>query len=292
MTKALVVLAVIAMSTSSAAVRRSAAPAVWLAFIRLLISTLMLLPIVLLRHKRELAALGKKTLLRYALSGITLGLHFLCYFEAVKNTSMTAATVLSCSEAFFVAIGARFIFREPIRAKGWAAISFAFVGCVLVTSARGSDSPNALMGNLLGLAAAVFSAVYTLIGKSSRKTGSTTGFTFVAYGFAALTLFTATRIMAVPIGGKDTVDWLSALWMAAVCTMLGHSLLAYSLRYERASYVSAAKLLSPVFAAVLGRLFFGEIPPPSVIWGSLIIISGIYAYSRQCAPEALAAEAS
>ena len=34
--------------------------------------------------------------------------------------------------------------------------------------------------------------------------------------------------------------------------MLGHSLISYTLKEESASFVSSAKLLSPVFAAVLG----------------------------------------
>ena len=62
MIKLLVVLAVMCISTSSLAVRLTAAPAVWLAFIRLLLSAVILLPFALTRCKRELASLDAATL--------------------------------------------------------------------------------------------------------------------------------------------------------------------------------------------------------------------------------------
>ena len=285
MIKLLVVLAVMCISTSSLAVRLTAAPAVWLAFIRLLLSAVILLPFALTRCKRELASLSRPVFLRYALSGIMLGLHFLCYFEALKNTSITAAVVLSCSEAFFVAIGSRIFYREPIRTSGWISISIAFLGCVLVTTAKNTQSPNAMLGNLLGLLAAILIAVNTLITKGSRKEGSTTAYTFVTYGFAALTLFVATLAMDVPIAGRMPTDWLIGLWLSVICTILGHSVLSFCLKFERASYVSAAKLLSPAFAACLGWLVLQEVPATQVMVGSVIVMGSVYAYSRQCSPE-------
>ena len=244
MIKLLVVLAVICISTSSLAVRLTVAPAVWLAFIRLLLSTVILLPFALTRYRRELASLSRNVFLRYALSGIMLGLHFLCYFEALKNTSITAAVVLSCSEAFFVAIGARIFYREPIRTRGWISITIAFLGCVLVTTAKNTQSPNALMGNLLGLLAAILIAVNTLITKGNSKEGSTTTYTLVTYGFAALTLFVATLPWMYP--SRENAHGLADRALA-VCDMhhSGTQRLSYCLKFERASYVSLPSCCRP-----------------------------------------------
>lgn len=282
MIRLLVVLAVVCLSTSSLAVRFATAPSVWLAFARLLLAAVILTPLVLTRYRRELGALRLKVFGTYAVNGVVLGLHFLCYFEAVKNTTIAAAVVLACSEVFFVAIGARILFEEQISARGWLSIVVAFLGCVLVTTAKTSQSPDALKGNLLGLLAAVLIAINTLIGKRSRKAASTTVYTFVTYAFAACTLLVATLLGGVPLTGYAPVNWLSALWLAVVCTMFGHSLISYTLKEESASFVSSAKLLSPVFAAVLGWLLFGEVPVAQVIIGSVVIIVSIYAYARQC----------
>lgn len=287
MMKLLVVFAVACLSTSSLAVRFATAPAVWLAFARLLLSAGFLLLPVFIRHRKELLGLSPVRFLSFAASGVVLGLHFLCYFESVQHTSIAAAVVLACSEVFFVAIGARVLFRERVTLKGWLAIVAAFVGCLLVTTARDTGSPDALKGNLLGLLAAVLIAANTLIGKRSRKDASTTAYTFVAYTFAAITLLAACLIMGVPPGGHAPINWLSALWLAVVCTLLGHSMISYSLKFEKASYVSSVKLLAPVFAAVLGWLLFGEVPTWQVILGSAIIIASVYIYARQCGPESV-----
>ena len=107
----------------------------------------------------------------------------------------------------------------------------------------------------------------------------------MTYAFAAATLLVATLLGGVQLTGYAPVNWLSALWLAVVCTMLGHSLISYTLKEESASFVSSAKLLSPVFAAVLGWLLFGEVPVAQVIVGSLVIIISVYAYARQCGPD-------
>ena len=287
MMKLLVVLAVACLSTSSLAVRYATAPSAWLAFARLALSAGLLLAPVLWKRRAELRALTRATFWSFAASGIVLGLHFLCYFESVKNTSIAAAVVLACSEVFFVAIGARLFFGERISVRGWLGIVAAFAGCVLVTTAKNTASPDALKGNLLGLCAAVLIAINTLIGKRSRKAASTTVYTFVVYGFAALTLLVACALSGVPLAGQAPVNWLSALWLAVVCTMLGHSLISYSLKFEKASYVSSVKLLAPVFAAVLGWLLFGEVPVLQVMIGSGIIIASVFYYSRQCGAEVL-----
>ncbi len=283
MIKLLVVFAVACMSTSSIAVRFASAPSVWLALVRLLLATGMLVPLALTRYRKELASLDRRVFLSYVASGVLLGVHFLCYFESVKNTSIAAAVVLACSEVFFVAVGARIFFREPISVQGWGGIIVAFLGCLLVTTAKNTHSSDALKGNLLGLLAAALIAVHTLIGKRSRKAGSTTAYTFVAYGFAAITLGIASLLLQVPIAGQAPINWLSALWLAAVCTMLGHSMISYSLKFERASFIASTKLLAPVFAALLGWVLFDEIPAVQVVIGSIVIITSVWYYSRQCA---------
>lgn len=291
MSKLLVVFAVACISTSSIAVRFATSPAVWLAFARLFLATLILTPVALLKYRPELKKLTRKMFASYALNGVVLGLHFLCYFEAVQNTSIAAAVVLACSEVFFVALGARIFFQERISTRGWVGILVAFVGCVLVTTAKNTQSPDALKGNLLGLLAAILIAVNTLVGKRSRIAVSTTVYTFIMYTFAALTLAVACLLGGVPVTGYAPVNWLSALWLAVVCTMFGHSVISFSLKFERASFVASVKLMAPVFAALLGWALFGEKPVLQVGIGSAIIIASVYSYSRQCDVDALAAQA-
>ena len=79
MIKLLGVFAVDCMSTSSIAVRFASAPSVWLALVRLLIATGMLVPLAFTRYRKELASLDRRVFLSYADSGVFHWLKLLCY---------------------------------------------------------------------------------------------------------------------------------------------------------------------------------------------------------------------
>ncbi len=282
MKKLVVLVAVMCMSCSAIFVRFSSAPSVVLALYRLTFCTILLTPAVLLKHLDEMKSLKLREVLNFAAGGLCLGLHFFCYFESLKYTSIAAAVMLACTEVFFVAIAARFLFGEVITRKGWAGILITFVGSAMVTLAKDAQGLNALKGNLLALLSAVLIAANTLIGKKSRAQSSTTLYTFVMYGFASLTLLIACGVMGHGIVGYAPINLLTALGMAVLCTILGHSLISWSLKYEKASFVSSAKLMTPVYSALFGWLFLGEVPTPIVIFSALVILLGVYYYSRQC----------
>lgn len=104
---------------------------------------------------------------------------------------------------------------------------------------------------------------------------STTVYTWIVYLFAGGVAITACLISgpaALDCGGKNLVI---ALGLAVLCTLLGHSIFSWGLKYEKASFISTAKLLEPVFAAILGILIFREIPSLSTVAGGIVIIAGI-----------------
>ena len=68
--------------------------------------------------------------------------------------------------------------------------------------------------------------------------------------------------------------------MAVFCTLLGHSVFSWGLKYLPASFVSTAKLLEPVFASVWGLLLFRERPTLPVLAGGAVVILGIVLYCR------------
>ena len=137
-----------------------------------------------------------------------------------------------------------------------------------------------LLGDLIALAGAACLAVYTILGKVCRKEISTTAYTTLVYSSAALTVLVILLCTGTPVLGYEPVNWLSALGMAVFCTLLGHSVFNWALKYASAAFLSTVKLLEPVFAAILGVLLFREIPSKQVMLGGFIVILGVYVYSR------------
>ena len=70
------------------------------------------------------------------------------------------------------------------------------------------------------------------------------------------------------------------LLLAVFCTLLGHSLFSWSLKWLSPAYVSAAKLCEPVFASVLGLLLFGEGIGPLQGAGAAAVLAGVLLYTK------------
>ena len=133
---------------------------------------------------------------------------------------------------------------------------------------------------VLALAAAVFVSLYTLIGRVQRDHLSTTVYTFLTYSTCLLTLLVLDWATLTPVVGYGWKEVLIGLGLAVACTLLGHSLFSYSLKYLSPSYVSAAKLCEPIFASLLGIPLFGEIPGGVQVFGSVLVLAGVLLYTR------------
>ena len=280
MKRLIVLLGVAGTSLSAVLVRWSTAPSLVLVLYRMLFASLLLAPAVFLRNREELKALAKRDLLLCLASGVFLGFHFAAYFSALRYTAIASAVLLVDLEVFFVALCTVLLFRQKLPGLAWVAIVLTFAGSVLVAFADTGTGSDPLRGNLTALAGAFCMAVYTMIGAVCRKRVSTSVYTFLVYTCAALTVLAAALVSGTPLTGHGAVNYLTALGMTVFCTLLGHSVFSWGLKYLPAAFISTVKLMEPVFASVWGLLLFREVPGWMVITGGAIIIFGIALYGR------------
>lgn len=280
MNKLIIILGVLGASFSAVFVRLTDTPSMVLTFYRTLFAAAMLLPAAGLWSREEIRHLKKKDILFCAVSGIFLGMHFSSYFESLRFTGIASSVVLVDTEVFFVALAMLLFFREKICARGWLGILLAFAGSILVAMSDAGGGSDSLRGDLLALCGSVCMAVYTIIGKFCRTHISTTVYTFFVYLSSAVTVGGLLLLQGIPFGGYGAAAYLSAAGMAVFCTLLGHSIFSWGLKYEKASFVSTAKLLEPVFSSILGIFLFSEIPAALTVIGGAVIIAGIFIYSK------------
>ena len=285
MSRLIVLLGVVGVSLSAVLVRLSTAPSMVLVLYRVVWAVLLLTPYVLLRCQEELKRLQRRELLLCLGSGVFLGLHFSSYFEALRLTSIAVTTVLVNTEVIFVSLGTILFLKGRLSGRAWTAVGIAFAGSVIVAMADLSGG-GSLLGNLLALAGAMLCAAYTLVGTVCRRGGiSTTVYTYFVYLSAAGTVLVLSLATGLRLTGYGPVNLLTALGMAVFCTLLGHSVFSWGLKYLPASFVSTAKLLEPVFASVWGLLLFRERPAPLVIAGGAVVILGVSLYGRAAGRE-------
>ena len=280
MKRLIVLLGVLGVSASSVLVRLSTAPSLILVFYRVGMATLLLAPWVWLRHRQEVKNLSAREVLLCLGSGSALGLHFSAYFESLRYTSIASSVVLVDTEVLFVALIGLLLFRKKLSARAWLAVAMALGGSVIIAMADTAAGSDALRGDALALAGALFVAIYTMIGAVCRKSISTTVYTFLVYLAASLTVLVIAAAGGQAITGYGSINYLTGFGMAILCTLMGHSVFSWGLKYLPPAFISTAKLLEPVFASLLGLVLFREIPGTLTILGGIIIMIAIALYSR------------
>lgn len=265
---------------SSIFVKYSTAPSAVTAAWRLLWAVALLTPVVFANPKirQELQGLDRKTVIKCCISGVCLAAHLALWFESLQHTSVAASTTIVCTEVIWVALGWWLFQKGKLTGKAVLAIGITLAGSV--TIAVSDLGKGHLLGDLLALIAAIVEAGYTLIGKQVRKNVSTTVYTYVVYSACAVTLLITCLAAGQNIVGYGYSPVIVGLLLAVFSTIMGHSIFSWCLKLFSPSFVSAAKLCEPVVAAVLAMFLFGQIPGVLLVLGGVLILAGVFYYSR------------
>lgn len=270
---------VIAVSFSALFVRLCSAPPLIIATYRLLFTFLALAPFAL-AQPRLLRSLDRRQVLLSAASGLFLALHFVTWFTSLNYTSVASSTVLVTTQPVFVVLGSLIFFKEHIPRRAVLGGSLALLGSVIIGASDFQVGGTALYGDLLAILAAVMVSGYLLIGRQLRRDIPLQCYTFVTYGTSSLALIAAAFVSNTPFTGYPSRDWLLFVALALVCTVMGHTVFNWVLKYVSASVVSVSILGEPLGAILWAGIFLGEPPTLRQLIGGAIIFSGLYLFTR------------
>ena len=277
----MIVIGVLGISLSSIFVKYSTAPSAVTAAFRLLWTVLFLTPVVLGKPavRKELLQLPKKLALLSCLSGLSLAVHFVLWFESLRHTSVASSTTIVCTEVIWVCLGFCLFLKGKLSVKAICAITVTLAGSGLIAYAD-SGSGSQFYGDILALLAAIAVAVYTLIGRVVRSRTSTTVYTYMVYTACAAVLVATCAVQGYRLFSYGPSAILVGALLAVFSTILGHSIFSWCLKFFSPSFVSASKLCEPVAAAAMAAFLFGEIPVPLQLLGGGLILGGVCWYSR------------
>ena len=276
------VVGIFGIAMSSIFVKYSTAPSAVTAAWRLLWAVVLLTPAVFGNQKirAELLHLDRKILVKSCISGVCLAAHLALWFESLQHTTVAASTTIVCTEVIWVALGFWLFQKGKLTIKAVAAIGITMAGSVVIAMSDFGKGGNHLYGDLLALVAAMVEAGYTLIGKQVRKTVSTTAYTYVVYSACAVTLLITCFAQGNSLVGYGSSAVVVGLLLAVFSTILGHSIFSWCLKFFSPAFVSSAKLCEPVVAAIIAMFVFSEIPGVLLIGGGMLILGGVFYYSR------------
>lgn len=277
-------------STASIFIRfaQAEAPSIVIAAGRLLIASVVLVPLALIRFRLDYAGLSRFDYLKGGLSGLFLALHFASWISSLQFTSVASSVVLVTTTPLWVAILSPLVLKEPIRKSVIIGLVVSVTGGVIVGIGNACEmqaarlmceaeifSGQAMLGNFLALFGAWMAAGYMLMGRQLRKQLSTISYAALVYGVAALILVVAVIIRGDPVlsYSDGTYFWLLALGIFP--QLLGHSLFNWSLKYISAAYVSLTLLGEPIGTIFLALIFLKESPTLLEGVGAVLILVGI-----------------
>ena len=275
-----VLVGVFAVSFSALFVRLSSAPALIIATYRLLFTFLILAPYTLFRHRTDLVTTSWRQRGLAAASGLCLTLHLVTWFISLRYTSIASSVVLVTTQPVFVVIGSWIFFKEKVSRLAMMGGTLALFGSVVIGAADFQIGKEALLGDLLALAAAVFVSGYLLIGRRLRGGVSLPVYTFYTYGSSALVLVLASVASSTPFAPYPPRDWILFLALAIVCTVIGHTVFNWVLKYVQASVVSVSVLGEPLGAILWASIFLNEYPTLRQTVGASFIFGGLFIFTR------------
>lgn len=253
----MIVIGIIGISLSAILVKYSYAPSSVTAAYRLLWTVLLMTPVVLGKksYLAELRQTDRKTVCLCAVSGIFLALHFTFWFESLSHTTVASSTAIVCTEVIWVALGFTIFMKGHLSRTAVISIIFTLAGSVLIAFSDSAGSHGSLYGDMLALAAAVFVAVYTLIGRIARTEMSTVSYTYIVYGFCSISLVFTLLVQGYSLFGHGKGAAVVGLLLSIFSTLLGHSIFSWCLKFFSPAFVSASKLCEPVVASVFAVFF-------------------------------------
>lgn len=203
---------------------------------------------------------------------ISLGL---LYF-AITRIPIADATALAYAAPIFITLLSIFLLGEEIGLRRWLAVFTGFVGVLLIAR------PEADSWDIGVVAAAASAFTGALVAIWLRKLSSSEN--PVAIGTYYNNLGSVVCLVWVLMSGWLTPrggDLLLFLGFGLGCG-LQQWLLTISFRYAEASLLAPFEYLAMVFAAIVGFVFWGEIPVLTTWIGAAVIAgSGIFIFKRR-----------
>lgn len=244
-----------------------------------------------LEARTSVKSAGPKTRADYGwliLAGLFFTADLAFWHWSIKMTSVANATLLANFAPIFVTLGAAVLFGEKPARTFLVALALSIVGAVFLMGASFQLNTQHFVGDLLGIATAVFYGAYQLSVNRLRRRFST-GVIMAWVGMSATAgLFVVAVFSGEGLNPETARGWLVLIGLALVSHVAGQGLIAYAFGHLAASFGSLGLLLQPIVAAVLAWFLFEEALSAIQAAGAALTLSGLYIARKHASRPAIA----
>lgn len=254
-----------------------ALPLVWWRVLLCCVTLAVILP------ARQLFGQERRMFLRLFGIGVLVGIHWLCFYGAIKIANASVAVATMATTSFFAAFMEPLLLRKKIKWYELALGIFILPGMALVV---GNIDWTMRLGFAVGIVGALLAAVFTSLNKQiiEEKPPPALVMSFVElFGGLAVTSLAlpfvwmySSEIVILPVGW----DWLWLGILAWVCTLLPYYLTLQAMRYISAFATNLTINLEPVYGVLLAAMVFSEHKDlnPQFYLGVFVIIIAVFGH--------------
>lgn len=233
---------------------------------------------------RQWYGLKKRTLRRFLGIGVLVGIHWVCFYGAIKISNASVAVASMATTSFFAAFTEPFFTRQKFKWYELALGIFVLPGMALIA---GNIDWTMRIGLGLGIVGAFLAAVFTALNKRMLETDPAPPLAMSLVELSGGLLVTSLALPLLWYWAPEqanlwpqTRDWLWMAILSLVCTLLPYYLTLQAMRHISAFGINLTLNLEPVYGVVLAALVFREHHDmnPRFYVGMLIILLAVFSH--------------
>ena len=245
-------------------------PLVWF---RMIIAAALMLFYLKLRRTKIKVKIG--AIIKFSLAGIIIALHWITFFEAIKQSNISITLAMFSTGAFFASLIEPIFYKRKIIWYEFLFGIFVIVGVWLIMQTE----IQYLNGIILGISSALLSTLFNILNGKFVERYSATVISF--YEFISGVVFISLFILLNEGGfGSDfffipSSDYIYLFILGSVCTAYAFIAVVYVMKYISPYTVVLTYNMEPIYGILLAVLLFPNKEKMSLEFyiGAVIIIS-------------------
>ena len=275
---ALLLVGVWACATAIIFIRLSGTPPMLLTGLRLTLAAAVLSPLCIRDFRRHRGGLGWGDLRATMIAGCAMGLHFASWIIGARQANPTNASLIVTMIPAVMPLFLLVMVRERITQGELKGTLLAMAGVCVLGAWDFHVSAEYFTGDLICFGSMLIFCFYLTLGRRNRHFATIWLYVVPLYFFGGLVFLAAGTIVECGMWGMS-VDWsirevLLIFAMVILPTVIGHSILNYSIKHMRGQLVGIINLFQFVFVGVMAW-FVGEKPPAwTIIPAAALVLTG------------------
>jgi len=232
---------------------------------------------IFLIFKQQLHTISKKNFIELLGVGALVTIHWLCFFESIKVSTVSIAVVCMATSSLFSAVIEPLFFKRKLLAYEIVMSIIVVIALVFVMEAE----TKYMLGYIYGIIAALFGTLFTLFNAKYIKKVGAAQITMIEM------LSGVIIISALLIYNQDYMvfsslillnDFYYLLILGVLCTAMVFVWMTEIMRYITPFSLIMAINLEPIYSIILALIIFGddELMSLSFYIGSFIIIGVVF----------------